>query len=580
MRQRLVAMLGSPRAPWIIAAIACVLVLPSLTNGIDIDDFLQRYLAQGGHRAGWSDRLDLFAFLPRDTAGRAFYRDLGYIPWFADPELRLTFFRPISALSACLDYNFLAATPWLMHLENVLLYGVLVLVLARLYRRFFTAPVAMLATLLFALDETHAFPVGWLANRNALFATIFGVLAIHAHDRWRRHGWRAGAWLGPLAFAAALLSAEFGLCALGYLVAYALFLDPSPRWGRRATSIAGYLLLLVTWQLVYRSLGYGAHASGWYIDPVAEPARFLAVVPARAALLLASAYSFFPADLAGFATPSMARVLTGVAVAIVLFIAWVLVPRIRRDATLRFFAAGSLLSLVPVLSALPGDRLLFFVGVGSFGVIASFLRHLAMAESPESSRPRRERVLAIVFVIAHLVIAPIAAPLASLGPGVLQRGGWAGIAGVEKLPPPSSDRVLVLVNMSNVWSGMPLIFGADPRRPRRARILTTVQHPVRVTREDARSVLVSLDPRENLSSMLAVFRRATDPLELHDVFDVPGMHVEVTEMSPDGTPRAARFTFEKPLEDASLEWVAWDGHTLAPFTPPAVGTSVIVGGSS
>ena len=120
-----------------------------------------------------------------------------------------------------------------MHLESVVLYGVLVLVLARLYRRFFTAPVAMLATLLFALDETHAFPVGWLANRNALFATIFGVLAIHAHDRWRRDGWRAGAWLGPLAFAAALLSAEFGLCALGYLVAYAWFLDPSPRWGRR-----------------------------------------------------------------------------------------------------------------------------------------------------------------------------------------------------------------------------------------------------------------------------------------------------------------------------------------------------------
>jgi hypothetical protein len=131
--------------------------------------------------------------------------------------------------------------------------------------------------------------------------------------------------------------------------------------------------------------------------------------------------------------------------------------------------------------------------------------------------------------------------------------------------------------MSNIWSGLPLIFGADSHTARPARILTTVQYPVTVTRDDARSVSLRLDPAENLSAMLTIFRRESDPIVLGDQFDVPGLHVEVTEMGPGSTPRAARFTFDRPLEDPALQWAAWNGHEVVPFTPPPVGASVVVG---
>ena len=36
------------------------------------------------------------------------------------------------------------------------------------------------------IQISRGFAVGWISNRNALIATLLGVLALIAHDRWRR----------------------------------------------------------------------------------------------------------------------------------------------------------------------------------------------------------------------------------------------------------------------------------------------------------------------------------------------------------------------------------------------------------
>jgi hypothetical protein len=44
-------------------------------------------------------------------------------------------------------------------------------------RHFFTTAAAALALWCFALDDAHAMPIAWLANRNALVSALFGILA-------------------------------------------------------------------------------------------------------------------------------------------------------------------------------------------------------------------------------------------------------------------------------------------------------------------------------------------------------------------------------------------------------------------
>jgi hypothetical protein len=49
------------------------------------------------------------------------------------------------------------------------------------------------------------------------------------------------------------------------------------------------------------------------------------------------------------------------------------------------------------------------------------------------------------------------------------------------------------------------------------------------------------------------------------------MTVEITELTADGLPAEATFTFHVPLESPSLFWLCFRGQGFEPFTPPAIG---------
>ena len=115
-----------------------------------------------------------------------------------------------------------------------------VVVVGRLYRQLLPAAwTSAIAGAMFALDAAHGGTAGWLVNRSALMGAVFTILALSLHHRQRsgeglRFGF--GAWA---CFALALLSAELSLGILGYLVAYALFLERCS-WLRRVASLAPY----------------------------------------------------------------------------------------------------------------------------------------------------------------------------------------------------------------------------------------------------------------------------------------------------------------------------------------------------
>ena len=96
--------------------------------------------------------------------------------------------------------------------------------------------VAGIAAMAYAVNDTHAVPVGWLANRNAVLAGLFGVLTLLLHDRWRRMGLKFAAWLAPIAYLLALLSAEAGVAICAYLFSYCLFVDRGD-WPKRLLTL-------------------------------------------------------------------------------------------------------------------------------------------------------------------------------------------------------------------------------------------------------------------------------------------------------------------------------------------------------
>lgn len=564
---------SAKHAPLCVVAAGLLLTAPSLGGGISMDDHYLRAIVRGEAPVTRSS-LDVYHFISDAPAEHAAVLDRGVFPWFTAPTMKAAFFRPLSSLSAVLDYAVLPDWPWLFHLESLALYGALIALVLGLYRAVLpTLPIALLAGLLFAIDDGHGIPVGWLANRNSLFAAVFGMSAVVLHHRATQHGFRAGFVLGPLALALGFASGEAVLGAFAYLVAHAIAYDESPL-RRRLAALAPHALVLVAWALVSRSLGYGVRGSGYYVDPAHEPVRFLVTFPERALALLLAQFALPPADVWGM-LPDGARlpfVLFGVAV--LSLVGWVLVPILRRDRGARFLASGAAFALVPIAAGTPSDRNLLLVGVGAFGLVALVIGQTG------PGRTRAATWLGRGFVVIHGVLAPLLLPVMSLAMGLAAGSSERGIAALG-FGPDVARQTVVLVN-----SPMALVTGfylATPRDgfrvPARLRALASSDSSVRIRREDERTVL--LTPARGYASFVFddVFRDPDQPLQVGETVVLPGTTFEVLE--PGGAqPKSFRCRFDVPLEDPSLRWIAWDGEDggrFLAFSPPRIGEEVVVG---
>jgi len=73
-----------------------------------------------------------------------------------------------------------------------------------------------------------------------------------------------------------------------------------------------------------------------------------------------------------------------------------------------------------------------------------------------------------------------------------------------------------------------------------------------------------------------MFRDKEHTFCVGDRVELTGMTVEIAELTGDGRPAKAAFIFSVPLEDASLRWLQYKDGNFVPFTPPAVGQSVVL----
>jgi hypothetical protein len=533
---------------WAIAA-AVLLSLPSIGSGYLLDDSLLAGSANTGG-AAW-DLFDTSRMGPGDAA-----REHGWVGWWASPDFHVSFFRPLSSLSHAVEYRLWPQAPWAMHALNIALYAALVAAVCATYRQLrMRGPEIAWGGVLFAVSAAHAQSVGFISARNTLLATLFGVLAIAAHDRWRRDAWRAGALAGPALFACGLLSSEVGLCAAGYLLAYELLLDPA-RPSRRALALLPYLAIGAAWFIMYRKLGYGARGTGLYLDVAAHPLA-LAEGALRNTILLTAGELTVPVVM------PLVMISFGLAMAaaLVALFGWLLWPLLRRDPLARFFAAGMLASAAPFGATVAQDRLMLPLSLGAFGLIARLA-----ASAPADARSLWGRRLLIGL---HAAVAPLLFVPSLFWPVTLVDRHARKL--MEVIP----DAPLVVV-LNAPAEGLFLYPEAMRRRERRAwpehvYPLYAGDHDLRVER--VASNAVELEPVHGwIHGPFELFARPRDlPFHAGERVALEQMTVEVLAVTPDGRPARARFTFARDL--SGIAWVAWQGERPAGWKPPPLGAA-------
>lgn len=563
--------LASPRVVFAAVLVAVVLSAPSIPTGWYLDDLLHRahFLEMGPMTDGSNMTNRMFDFLSGDPGEILAYKDLGVLPWWAEDAIRIRFWRPLSSFTHVVDYRLWPDSGPLMHLHSVLWLGGLIAITALLYRRLIVVPfVAGLAAMLYALDDAHGMPVAFLANRNAIIATFFGVLSLWLHDRYRRDGWTPGALLSPLAFLAALLGGESGIGIAPYLLGYAIFLEHRSGITRLVT-IAPHAVVGIAWLAYYKASGYGTFGSGFYLDPAGETAEWLSHFVVRAPLLLLGQWFVPPSS---FAFAWSAEQTVGVAMFGGLFLAMLLFwlrPILRENETARFFAFGMLLAVVPITAGYPHDRLLFFVGIGATGLLAMLLARL----SDRSVSSGLGRAFGWVLLLVHVVIATPFHLIMSTAVAAQEPVYASPPRSLPNDPSLESQRLLVVNHPSAFYGQYTAIVRAidGTSMPRSALFLAPGTTSLVLERLSKNVLAIRAEDGWLTSPFDIVYRAATRPFFPGYRVQLSGVRIEVRVSTPDGRPQTVHFTFDRALEDDSWRWVVYENGRYVPFDVPDIG---------
>ncbi len=574
-RQRLLTRLASPRIAIIASAVGFLLALPSLSVGYFLDDRYHAYFLRGNHLPGGArGAWDLYRFA---DGSPDFKRGLneGVFPWWTDPDLRLAFFRPIPSLWRAADFHLFGDAAVIPHIETCLVYALLVFCAAKLYGKWVGGGAAGLAAIAYAIASGHGLPVTWISNRYSLLAALFGLGSVLAHSKARSKDGRSilATALSPALLALALASGETSLGVLGYLAGYAWFLDER---GKRSAllSLVPHACVVGAWAIAYRALGYGVSGSGFYVDPLSSPVRFLGKLVVRLPELVLSsvflppseAWTFLPKEKAPF-------VAACAAVVVIAILAFLVRVTLRRDpARRRAIAAlgfGSICSAIPVCATIPDDRNFIIAGFGFLGVLGMAIESL-WSQNPRES-PLAARGFMWVLTVVHFVFAPILFPARSLNMAVsfqrfIERGAKTIPSGERVV-----NKVFVVVGAADQLTLVYMILerlldtGPKARTSTTLTVETAGTYTVKCIDDD------TVEIRNPVGELHSVFAELYTAKSFHpgQVFERDLDRVEILETTDTGEPSAIRATIRVPREDRI--WLVWQGAGLVEIPAPRPG---------
>jgi len=564
----------------LLAVVAALWCIPALWSGLAMDDYILRGKVMGYFPARPDSPLllELFRFMSGDPEEGRMSIASGLAPWYTDPLIQAAFFRPLSAATHLLDFSIWPENTIPHHAHSILWYALGVLVVALLFRRMLPPAAAGLAGLMFALEDAHYMPVSWLSNRNALLALAFGAVALLLHRNWREQGGLHRLALALTALAAGLFSGEVALGAVAYIAAYQLTLDRDPLV-RRLARLAPYLGLVLVWGIIYRSLGFGSHGSGMYVDPLGEPLLFLQVMAERLPALVLAQWLPLTSDVLMYLPRIVTLVMAGLGVVTILWLWRLFAPLLRESNQARFWALGTLLSIVPVCGVIPMDRLLLFPGIGAFGLLALQVERLGWFGGASSSsdptllplpagRRWAFKGLLVLHVVCVLPFLPLRIGIFQSLSGVIDKGAMR-----KSDDPALKSQTSVCVNAFDIaYVYTPLIRQANHAvMPVGFGMLTSVKTAFEISRPDARSLVIRPHGGFLAAQGDRLFRGIQRPFAQGQRIHTKAFDVVVLKVTADGRPAEVRFLFKVPLEHKSLEWVYLNQGEVLSWTPPKVG---------
>lgn len=545
--------------------VGVALSLPVLRGGLHDDDFFHRLALSGRAPAFRRDVWSLYEFVPSSGEARRLI-DHGLLPWFADPELRTRFFRPLSSALIGLDVKGFGDRALPAYLHSLIWFSVVLWLVVRIHRRLLSERAAFWASLSYAIAGAHAATTSWIAARHVLVGTAFGLAAFAVSLSWRDKRGRL-ALGGGLASGALLtvgfLASEAALSAVPLLLSE-LWLGRREARRERLQQALPVVVVTLVYLGLYALAGYGTRRMGSYVSPFETPGRFAVAALERLPLLLEEAFLGAPCAL-GQLGGVLRWTLWGLGVvSAVLVVRW-----FRRAAAadttrrLSWIPLGLLGALVPFLGPILDGRVLAMPLLAS-----SMLVGVVIAGRGVGARVPRWGSAALL--IAACGLSPLSRVLMTWVSAQVSETELAMVSRA-KIDCPSGGRVYV-VNAADPAIGLysgPL-FRLAGSGWRSWHVLTVAPNDLELEARGERSlVLRTLGPRA--TSEFEWVQRAS-ALAAGTKVRAQGLSTEVLRSSTEGETEVL-FELEEELDSGCL--VRWNGGADGFFeslTLPANGT--------
>lgn len=521
---------------------------------------------------------NMFSVSDGQSATNHYLVQQGLMPWWTSTEFHFQMWRPLAELSHWLDYSLWPHTPMLMHLHQ-LIWVLLFFTLAyRFLLRFSDErAVGLLAFAVFAISANHGQTIAWLASRNTLMATAFGMAAVLLHVRSRQCGQALSSVVGfrllaLLAFVAALLSSEYGLSASAWLFAWTFTLD---RGGiqRRIVRLMPYGVIMLLWAAVYQYWNHGVTASEYYTDPARSPWQYGLALLEAVPVILFNSVTHMPAGM--FGSAKFGQLGWYVALTTSLLFLYLIRVSLRQPGQ-RFFLLGSLLCMIPIAAGPGGPRILAFVSLGITPLLASIVIKWAF----QSETPAKQRIVSGILawpVLLLTVLSVATLPTVSVVYRDHDRSNVAQPARQLPITEQDVNSSLVLINpnsmfyaifypLSRAYQGLP--------NPRNFYPLASGDRSMTLQRDAEHSFV--LTPKDGfLLEPAAYFMRSKSELfSVGQRFEYEGLEVEILSLLQDGRPATARFAFTKSLASDDIHLLRCEDHRFLPLQLPSVGATI------